>query len=141
MDYKEKYNEAHFRAEQYLRTIGDVPNVKSIIEHIFPDLVETEDERNERIRKGLLNILKLIPAGSYEENWEVTPEEVENWLTNKEYELHSINFKYIEDMVDKFSKKDEFDSNGNNMGKPGNGSIRAYRQGLRDAFRKVGTGR
>lgn len=53
MDYEKKYNEALERAQKVTRAGGDV--AKEIVQYIFPELCESEDER---IRKGLIEALK-----------------------------------------------------------------------------------
>ena len=54
MDYKEKYEQALERASK-LRVQNPFDTVGQMVEHIFPDLQESEDER---IRKSIISILK-----------------------------------------------------------------------------------
>lgn len=54
MDYKEKYEQALERASK-LRVQNPFDTVGQMVEHIFPDLQENEDER---IRKSIISVLK-----------------------------------------------------------------------------------
>ena len=54
MDYEKKYKEALERAKQFSET-PYLEDSKGIVEYIFPELQESEDER---IRKSLIDMLK-----------------------------------------------------------------------------------
>lgn len=61
MDYKEKYEQALERASK-LRVQNPFDTVGQMVEHIFPDLRESEDER---IRKTLIEYIKGIKSWNY----------------------------------------------------------------------------
>ena len=54
MDYEKKYKEAIERAKQFSEK-PYLEDSKGIVEYIFPELQESEDER---IRKSLIDMLK-----------------------------------------------------------------------------------
>ena len=60
--YEKKYNEALERAQKVTRAGGDVAVV--IVQDIFPELRESEDER---IRKALI---RGLSEGLSEHNWQ-----------------------------------------------------------------------
>lgn len=97
MDYKEKYNKAFeviksLYNKTKLLSSGEAREIALTLEKNFPELTESEDERNERIRTGLIKILKTIPSGTFEKVGGITLDEGLYWLERKEYEQ-----KFIED--------------------------------------------
>lgn len=56
MDYEKKYNEALERAKQFSEHPLQEDSA-NIVEYIFPELAESEDER---IRKEILNVFKQL---------------------------------------------------------------------------------
>ncbi len=63
-----------------------LPYAKADLELMFPELAESEDEKNERIRLGILEVLKTVPSGLFEEKGKITLDEAFYWLERKEYE-------------------------------------------------------
>ena len=76
MNYKEKYEQALERASK-LRVQNPFDTVGQMVEHIFPDLRESEDER---IRKGLIKAVSRIFEGHKLFDTDVTREEALAWL-------------------------------------------------------------
>lgn len=60
MDYEEKYNQALERASK-LRVHNPFDTVSQMVEYIFPELKESEDEK---VRKEILNVFKQLDKGS-----------------------------------------------------------------------------
>ena len=62
---------------------------------------ESEDEKNERIRLGLIEVLKTVPSGIFEDRGKITLDEGFYWLERKEYE------KQGEQKLVEWSEEDE----------------------------------
>ena len=76
MDYKQKYEQALERAKECrIDGLALHQPVKAVIEHIFPELEESEDER---IRKNLIKALKECCFTHF--NDEFTVQEALDWL-------------------------------------------------------------
>lgn len=69
-----KYEEALERAKSFIERGGEYD--RQVMEYIFPELKESEDER---VRKAINNMLPFIPDEAYANNG-VTKEGVLNWL-------------------------------------------------------------
>lgn len=78
MNYKEKYEQALERASK-LRMQNPFDTVGQMVEHIFPELKESEDER---IRKGLIKAVSRVLEGHklFSTDVTVTREEALAWL-------------------------------------------------------------
>ena len=76
MNYEEKYKEALERASK-LRVQNPFDTVGQMVEHIFPELKESEDER---IRKGLIKAVSFMLKGGVLKDTDVTREEALAWL-------------------------------------------------------------
>ena len=76
MDNEKKYNEALERAKKWEREHPHGYVIKDMMEYIFPELAESEDER---ITRAINNMLPFIPDEAYANNG-VTKEGVLNWL-------------------------------------------------------------
>lgn len=62
MDYEQKYKDAFERAKEcHIDGLALHQPVKAVIEHIFPELKESEDER---IRKWLIGVIKSNEYGN-----------------------------------------------------------------------------
>jgi hypothetical protein len=70
MDYKKKYKEALRRAKTLIEKL-ESNHIKGFIYDIFPELIESDDEK---IRKELIGFLRNIPNSNY------TCEEMALWL-------------------------------------------------------------
>lgn len=76
MNYEQKYKEALKKARQF----SEHPlqeDSSSIVEYIFPELKESEDER---IRKAVIEMIHDTPNIECEENYNVRKEDVLAWL-------------------------------------------------------------
>lgn len=62
MDYEKKYKDALERAKYYREGITDrkLENGENILDYIFPELKDSEDER---IRKGIIKFIKVSKPG------------------------------------------------------------------------------
>lgn len=58
MDYEKKYNEALERAKRLRDSFYQTMNAKRVVEEIFPELAESEDER---IRKAIVATIEQCP--------------------------------------------------------------------------------
>lgn len=76
MDYEKKYKEVLKRASK-LRVQNPFDTVGQMVEHIFPELKESEDER---IRKGLIKAVSGTLKGNTLYGTDVTREEALAWL-------------------------------------------------------------
>ena len=92
MDYKEKYENALERASK-LRVQNPFDTVGQMVEHIFPELKESEDEK---IRKSIIKILtKIVVDTNYKElGIDFSLKDMVAWLEKqskkKEYTFKSI---------------------------------------------------
>ena len=77
MDYEKKYKEALERAKYYREGIPDrkLENGENILDYIFPELKESEDER---IRKALINVFSTHQG--YEVFFGASVEDILAWL-------------------------------------------------------------
>ena len=73
MDYKEKYNAALERAAK-LRVQNPFDTVEQMVEHIFPELQESEGEK---VRKWLIDWARAV---NWSEQFTITKEQVIAWL-------------------------------------------------------------
>lgn len=76
MNYEQKYKEALEKARQF----SEHPlqeDSSSIVEYIFPELKETEDEK---IRKAVIEMIHDTPNIECEENYNVRKEDALAWL-------------------------------------------------------------
>ena len=82
MDYKKKYNEALERAKHALdsHNAGLVKTDKVLIESMFPELKESEDEK---IRKAVIEMIHDTPSIECEENYNVCKNDILAWLENQ----------------------------------------------------------
>ena len=85
MNYKEKYEQALERASK-LRMQNPFDTVGQMVEHIFPELKESEDEK---IRKGLIKAVSRIFEGHKLFDTDVTREEALAWLENQGEQTHA----------------------------------------------------
>lgn len=91
MDYENKYKEALERAKKiHSETSFDYD--RCIVEKVFPELKESEDEK---VRRELLAFLKenLEKGGNAEETWD--SEGLERWITWLEKQRQTKRFRYI----------------------------------------------
>lgn len=99
MDYKKKYNESLERAKKVIKECGDNHGRIKMIEQIFPELKDSEDER---IRKELIQYLKdypHLPNGKYCRN------DFFSWLEKQGRQKTTAGKSYIE-IFPKFSVGD-----------------------------------
>lgn len=120
MDYEKKYKEALERARQF----SEHPlqeDSSNIVEYIFPELRESE---NERTRKEIISFLQL-PHKQF-----VGERKQEKWIAwlEKQGEQKPGTID-IDKMVAKYSQTKD-----GSFGLPINCQIRAYRQGINDAL-------
>lgn len=107
-------------------------STKAVLEEIFPELVESEDER---IRKGLITAVSGTLKGNTLWHTDVTREEALAWL-EKQGKEKPVNFApyQIGEMVTAY--RDNPEKRNESFGKPVNCMIRAYKQGIEDAISK-----
>jgi len=117
MDYKEKLEEA----KRLYETANS--DQKYVLETLFPELKEAEDER---IRKEIIEFLQL-PHPQF-----VGKRNHEKWIDwlEKQGEKKSGNIN-VNKMVMEYSQTNDGD-----FGLPVNCMIRAYRQGINDVLNK-----
>ena len=123
MNYERKYNEALERASK-LKVQNPFDTVGQMVEHIFPELQESEEER---IRKELIEFLKL-PHSQFVGNRE--HEKWIAWLEKQREQKHTpID---IDKMVDKFAHTEV-----KGYGIPSLIEVDAYRKGINDAVKEA----
>lgn len=88
MNYEQKYKEALEKARQFSERPLEEDS-SSIVEYIFPELKESEDER---IRKAVIEMIHDTPNIECEENYNVRKEDVLAWL-EKQGEKKPIEWK------------------------------------------------
>lgn len=107
MNYEKKYFDALERASK-LRVQNPFDTVSQMMEHVFPDLKESEDER---IRKGLIKAVSRTFEGNKLFGTDVTREEALAWLEKqgKQKSQRMISAEAKEAMYDKpaWSEEDE----------------------------------
>ena len=129
MDYEKKYREALERAKHLHKDaidMGESIRAKQC-EIIFPELKESEDER---IKEDLIQWINEFPDIIWRGHYK---KDVIAWFEKQdEQKLSTI---AVDEMVDDYANNKEC---GNEIfGKPVPCMIRAYRQGLNDAIKKV----
>ena len=83
MDYKKKYDEALERAK---RKIDAGFLASADLSYIFPELAESEDER---IRKGLIEVVSDIAGGWPFEEHRITKKEALAYLKKQKEQKHT----------------------------------------------------
>ena len=117
MDYEKRHNEMLDAARYWhSNSEGDVP---AVLEEIFPELRESEDEMDERIRKALISVL----TSDFEEDTiidGITVEEIVDWLqkegTKKPADKVESKFHEGDWVVTELNKIDNEEINGEDYG-------------------------
>ena len=78
-DYEKKYKEALEKARNIVNSINVGLIGKDSFEVVFPELKESEDERNKRTLKEFLNAILGTGAKTYLGNW--NKEDLINWIS------------------------------------------------------------
>ena len=98
-----------------------------LIEYIFPELAESEDEK---IRKAILGLTFIDGIEPILEKCAITRSHIRTWLEKQKIvDFDSIP---IDKMVYKYANSKE--KNNEEFGKPLNCMVRAYRQGIEDTL-------
>lgn len=99
MNYEQKYKEALEKARQFSERPLEEDS-SSIVEYIFPELKESEDEK---IRKAVIEMIHDTPNIECEENYNVRKEDALAWL-EKQGEPLSVDVD-VESMVQSYKKR------------------------------------
>lgn len=117
MDYEKAYKEALERAKLSRQQLLDIGEEATEIEHIFPELAESEDEK---IRKAVITYIKYnvsdISGWSKKEliAWlEKQGEQKFEWIENDDEDLSSIANKFIPEPV--WNALEESEGEGSNV--------------------------
>lgn len=88
MDYEKKYKEALERAKSYQKL-----NKSAVITAIFPELAESKESKNEKIRKALISVL----TSDFEKDTtinDITVEEIVDWLEKQGEQKPEVEYVY-----------------------------------------------
>jgi len=113
MDYEQKYNAALGRAKEKYSACS----APALLEYIFPELKESEDER---IKREILELVSIAGNGNQFE-------EIKDWLEKQGEKFTAID---VDIMVMEYSHTKDGD-----FGLPVNCMTRAYRKGINDALK------
>ena len=97
MNYEKKYKEALEKARQFSERPLEEDS-STIVEYIFPELKESEDER---IRKAVIEMIHDTPNIECEENYNVRKEDVIAWLEKQgtSYTKRDVDDAFVEGMA------------------------------------------